>query len=337
MGGGNAETGTGAYIGANSVSDYESYKEQDTAVNNLSVLHFPIQTSRIKWDYTDEWKKIMVNAQMGTFFKKYWQMDEAEQRRQHQALYEKANLHSAFFGQAESEMQDPLDETKWRQLPTAVDPANSNCVLEYKTRAEGIQSQLIKCSRYLDKSNGNILLSDLFQQHYLLMRAREADGGEVDTTDWMTDYEMAGAFEKLMITFYQAYYGNSVTMYIEAGKNINPEMNAIMEFKRYPVPIAFGGGYICVYHHRFFADRVRAFGTNVHRFFMAIDWSDFMLGVVATNQRVTQTNDQDEIYRYTIKVNKLHCMHQSMTWTAILQDPNRHTMYRNFGGFTNDL
>jgi hypothetical protein len=338
-GGGNAEAGTGAYIGANSVSDWESYKEMDTAINNPSVLHFAIQTSRILWQYTDEWRRIMANALMGTFFTKYWQLSEAEQRRQHQALFEKANLHSAFFGQKESEMQDPLDETKWRQLPTAVDPANSNCILEYKTRAEGIKTQLVNCSRYLDKAGGNIDLSDLFARHYLLCRAKEADGGEVDTTDWMTDHERAGAFDELMIKFYQAFYKNTVTMYIQSGETINPEMNTIMGFKRYPVPVRFGGGFICVYHHKFFADRALAFGasTNVHRYFMSIDWSDYQYGILATNRRVTQTNDLDETYRYVINVNKLHTMHQSITWTSILEDPNRHLMYQNFAGFNDDI
>jgi hypothetical protein len=303
------------------------------------VLHFPIQTSRIKWDYTDDWLKIMTNANMGTFFKKYWQLDEAEQRRQHQALYEKSLLHSVFFGQRESENQDPLDETKWRQLPTAVDPANTNCIMEYKTRAEGIQTQLINCGRYFDKANGNITLSNLFENHYLLMRAREADGGSVDTTDWMTDHETAGKLDQLMIGFYNAFYQTTTVMYIKSGEAINPEINAMIGFKQYPVPMQYGGGFINVFHHRFFADRMRAFGgaANMHRFFLAVDWADFKFGVVATNQRITQTNDQDEIYRYVLKVNKLHAMHQSLTWTAILEDPNRHTMYRNFAGFEDDI
>lgn len=337
--GGAAVAGTGCYIGPNSVSDYESYKEQDTAINNSNVLHFATQTSRIKWDYTDEWLKIMKNAYMGTFFKKYWQLDEAEQRRQHQAIFDRTLLNAVFFGQKESELQDPLDETKWRQLPTAVDPANSNCIMEYKTRAEGVQTQLMNCGRFVDRAASTISLDNLFQNHYLLMRAREADtNADVNETDWMTDYETAGFFEVLMMTFYKTYYGNTTVVQIKAGDVLNPEVNALMEFKQYPVPMEFGGGYINVYHHKFFADRLRAFGSaNVHRFFMAIDWSDFMFGVIATNQRTTQTNEQDEIYRYTISVNKLHCMHQSITWTAILQDPNRHLMYRNFTGFDDDI
>lgn len=339
VGGGNAEASTGCYLGANSVSDYESYREQDTAINNSNVLHFPTQTSRIKWDYTDEWMKIMANAQMGTFFKKFWQLDVAEQRRQHQALFDKSLLNSVFFGQRESENQDPLDETKWRNLPTAVDPANSNCILEYKTRAEGIQTMLQNCSRYFDKASGTINLSDLFSNHYLLCRAREADtNAEVTSTDWLTDYETAGLFEQTMQAFYTDYYGTTSTIQIQPGSIINPEMDSVMSFKQYPIPVKFGGGYINVFHHNFFADRLRAFGgSNIQRFFIAVDWSDFQWGVIATNQRVTQTNEQDEIYRYVISVNKLHCMHQSVTWAAILQDPNRHSMFRNFASFTDNI
>lgn len=339
LAGGNAEAGTGCYLGANSVSDYESYKHMDVAVNNLSVLHYPIQTSRILWEYTDDWVKIMANTYNGTFFTRYWQMDEAEQRRQHQFIFEQANLQSAFFGQAEfTDLQDPLNETKWRQLPTARDPANTNNIMEYKTRAEGIKTQLVAQGRYIDKAGGNILLSDLFARHYLLCRAKEAEGGEVDTSDWMTDHESAGLFEQMMLAFYPAYYNNSVHVYIQAGDVLNPDMNTVMAFKRYPVPIKFGGGYICVYHHKFFADRMRAFGgVNAHRNFMSIDWSDYMFGVIATNSRTTKTNELDEIYRYVLKVNNKHCMHQSITWTSILQDPNRHLAYQNFAAFTDDI
>lgn len=341
--GGNAASFTAAYIGANSVSDWESYKEKDTAINSGSVLHYALQTSRLVWDYTDEWLKLLKNPLMGTYFQRYWQMDEARQRRQHQELFEKALLNSVMFGQRESEKQNPLTDD-WRDLPTVNDPANSNCILAYKTRAEGILTQLMNCSRMSDRANGNILLQDLFSVHYLLCRAREAEGGRVEETDWMTDFETAGQFERLMMEFYKLYYKNSTTVYIESGKVVNPEVNLIFGFKRYPLPIEYGGGAINVYHERFFDDRRRALGgigsgstSNVQRFFVGIDWSDFIYGVVETAQRMTETFEGDEMYRYIIKINKAHAMLSSITWTAMIQDPLRSYFYRNFAGFTDNI
>lgn len=329
--GGNAEAGAGCYIGANSVSDYEAYKEQDVAINPNSILNFPLQTSRIVWQYTDQYMKLLNNALMGSYFKHFWQLPEAEQRRQHQKWYEDQIMQSVFFGQRINEKQTPAT---YDQLPIVSDPANDNCPLEYKTNALGIQTQLTSCGRYLDMAGAALDLDDLFNRLYLIKRAREADSTDVTDIDVMCDRATAGVIQQVMCSFYQKYYKQVDTNYHRAGDVIDNSNNrkiSVFNYRQYDIPDEFGGFRLNVYTHNFFNDKVAAFGGNsVHRMLWVIDWSDFYMGVVATNQRVTQTNPDDELYRYRIKINAKHVMLNSMTWTACLEDPNRHLIVRNF-------
>jgi hypothetical protein len=332
-GGGNAEAGAGCYLGANSVSDYESYKEMDTAINNLSLLSFPMQTSRIMWEYTDQWLKMLNNPLMGTYFKKFWQLDEAEQRRQHQKLFDDSLMHSVFFGQKINEHQDALNDN-WQNLPLVVDPANSNCELEFKTNVEGIQTQLINCGRFLDMQGAALDFSDLFNRLYLIKRAREADSQNVEEIDIMTDRTTAGLIQKMMTDFYQKYYKQVDQNYHRAGDVVDESFNRkikVFNYRQYDIPQEFGGYRMNVFTHAYFDDRVSAFGGNsAHRMLWIIDWTDIFMGIVGTNQRMTQTNELDEVYRYVININKKHVMNSSIKWALIMQDPNRHLIVRNF-------
>lgn len=328
LAGGDAQAGTGCYIGANSVSDYESYKEQDTALNNLSVLNFAMQTSRIVWQYTDQWMKLLNNALMGSYFKTYHQLPEAEQRRQHQKWYDDQIMQSVFFGQRINELQTPAT---YDQLPVIEDPANENCPLEFKTNALGIQTQLVDCGRFVDRGGQPIDLADFFNRCYLIKRAREADSTDVTDIDVMTDRGTAGVFERAMIAFYQKYYKQTEVRFTEANAVVDENRKVVFKYKTYDLPPEFGGFRLNIFTHTFFDDRLAAFGGNsVQRMLWVIDWSDFYMGIVATNQRTTMTNPNDELYRFRIKINSKHVQMNSMTWAPIIEDPNRHLILRNF-------
>lgn len=329
--GGAAEAGTGATIGANSVSDYESYREKDTALNNLSLLNFPMQTSRIMWEYTDQWVKLLNNPLMGTYFKKYWQLPEAEQRRQHQKLFDQALLESVFFGQRINENQSAVGDA-YQDLPVVVDPANDNCELEYKTNAEGIQTQLINCGRFIDMAGGPLDLDDMFARLYTLKRAREADSNDVTDIDIMGDRHTAGNFEKIMADFLKKYYGFTWVDQVTNGKVMDQDRKQVVfNYRTWTLPQEFGGIRINFFTHPYFDDRLAAHSAAAsQRMIWIIDWTDIFMGIIKTNQRNTQTNEADEIYRYVIDINKKHVMNQSITWSLIMQDPNRHLIYRNF-------
>lgn len=331
LAGGAAEAGAGAHVGANSISDYESYREQDQAINNLSLLNFPMQTSRIKWEYTDQWLKFLNNPNMGSYFKKYWQLPEAEQRRQHQKIYDAALMESVFFGQRINENQSAVGDA-YQDLPTVIDPANENCELEYKTNVEGIQTQLVNCGRFIDKAGGPLDLDQLFAQLYLVKRAREADGGEVTDIDIMTDRFTAGNLEKALSDFLKKYYGLTVVDFVTNGKVLDQDRKlTVFNYRQWTLPQEFGGIRLNIFTQTYFDDRLGAFSANsAHRMLWVIDWTDIFMGIIKTNQRNTQTNEADEIYRYIISINKKHVMNQSITWSLIMQDPNRHLIVRNF-------
>src|ERR1041385_8155963 len=210
--GGAAVTGTIAYLGVNSVSDFESYGGQDNAENTNSLIHFFLQTSRLVHEYTDEYLKALNAALTSNFFKIFRQLPLAEQKRIQQAKYDRDMLNSSFYGQAIDENQSVETYTK---LPTVRDPANPNCVLEYKSNALGFSTLLSNCSRVLDHQGNALNLDTLFQTLYLVKRAREADGSTVDTVDCMTDRFTAGIIHDVMIAFYKAKYGVGLTRFYE--------------------------------------------------------------------------------------------------------------------------
>ena len=62
----------------------------------------------------------------------------------------------------------------------------------------------------------------------------------------------------------------------------------------------------------------------------AIDWEDFQLGILGTNQRQHVTNAADNLYNLTLKQNLTHYSLESITSCPILEDHNRHLIIKNF-------
>lgn len=338
LAGGDAPAGTGCYLGANSVSDYESYKEKDTALNPNSLLTFWPQTARYIWDYDDQWLKLLMNPNMGTYFKTFHNLPVAEQRRQTQKWYEDQIMQTVFFGQRINELQAVAT---YDSLPIVRDPANDNCPLEFKTNAIGIQQQLIDCGRYIDRAGNPIDLLDFFERLYLIKRARQADSNDVSGIDVMTDRYTAGLLEQSIGALLAKYYNQTNSFFMRLGEVVDMNRKRVWGYREYDLPDAFGGYQLRVFTHEFFNDKISAFngtstttgmaGTNnVHRMLWVIDWSDFYMGITGTNSRESRTNEADELYRYRIKINHKYVSMNSLTFVPVLEDPNRHLIYRNF-------
>jgi hypothetical protein len=336
--GGAAENGTIAYLGVNSVSDFESWGGQDVAENTNSLIHFWPQTSRIVHEYNDEYIKALDSALTSHYFKEFRQLPLAEQKRIQQAKYDRDMLNSAFFGQRINEKQTVEGYTG---LPLVVDPANPNCALEYKANALGFRTQLNDCTRVLNHQGNALNLNTLFENMYLLKRAREADGSTVDTLDIMTDRFTAGLIMKKMIAFYAAKYGTTTTRNYEPNQKLMFGNQVELTYTRYELPADYGGFYFAVFTHPFFDDKISAMQGAVKgstaasdrgRVLWLLDWSDIELGVAGTNSAVRRTNEADELYMYTIKRNIRHVTLNSMTWCPIIEDPNRHYIVENFSG-----
>lgn len=337
---GAAQAGAIAYLGVNSVSDFESWGGQDVAENTNSLIHFFLQTSRLVHEYTDEYLRALNDALTSNYFKIFRQLPLAEQKRIQQAKYDRDMLNAAFEGQQINENQTVEG---YRNLPQVVDPANPNCVLEYKSNALGFRTLLNNCGRILDHQNNQLNLDTLLQTLYLVMRAREADGTEVKVIDCMTDRFTAGMILDIMVQYYKQKYGVTTTRFYEPGKQLIFENQVELEYNLYQLPPEFGGYQLAVFTHKYFDDKIAASGgtisapgaasgANRQRRLWFLDWTDIELGVAGTNSAVRRTNEADQLYNYVIRINAKHITLNSMTWTPIIEDPNRHYIVENFDG-----
>lgn len=335
-GGGNAEAGTIAYLGVNSVSDFESWGGQDPAENNLSLIHYWMQRSRIVHEYTDEYLRAL-NAllnpdQTNSYVGNFTQQPLSVQKRIQRDKYDRDKLNSAFFGQVIDENQTTETYTK---LPKVIDPTQPGCVLEYKSNALGFKTQLNNCSRVLDHQGNPLNLDSLFSTLYLVKKARQADGSigidDEPVIDVMTDPTTAGQIRDLMISFYKAKFTANVDRWYEPNQELKFENQVMFKYNIYQIPDELGGFKMAVFSSEFFRDRLAAAaGVNRQRYIFILDWSDITLGIMDSNSVMRRTNEADQVFMYTPKVNIKHVSLDSEQWAPLIEDPNRHYVVENF-------
>ena len=326
--GGNAPTGSIGYIGANAVSDFESFKGQSPAENTNSLINFWWQTSRLTFEYNDEYLKALNATLTSQYFKQFRELPLAEQKRIQMADYERDCLNSFFFGQ---EINENQTVEGYQNLPQVVDPANPSCVLEYKAHAIGIRKQLANCSRVFDHQGNALNLDNLLATLYLVKRAREADGNTVDTIDIMTDRFTAGVLQDTFIAFYKAKYGVQTTRFYEPDQKLVFDNQVALKYNLYQLPPELGGYNLAVFTHQFFDDKLAAMsGVARGRVLWILDWTDVIYGVGATNSAMRRTNELDQLYNYTVNINVKHISNTSMTWAPIIEDTSRHYIVENF-------
>lgn len=324
-------TAGNAIVLANTVSDYESWCYQDTAENPMKLLTYWLQTTRETHEYSDEYLLALNAALTSNYFKDFRELPLAEQKRIQHVKYLRDWMNSVFYGQQINENQTV--ET-YAQLPTVVDPLNTSCVLEYKANALGFKTQLQNCLRYLDHQGNPLSLDNIAQVGYGLKRAREADGGSVDTIDVFTDRFTAGLILQIMTTFYKAKYGVQTERFYQPNEKLTFEGQTMLQYNKYELPSDLGGYNLAVFTHPYFDDKLAAFTpaqANRARTLWAIDWSDVEIGIAATNSANRQTNIADNLYNCVIKPNMHHFQLNSTTWTPIIEDPARHYIVDNFG------
>lgn len=338
--GGNAQTGTTCYLGANSVSDFESWGGQDNAENTSTILNFWPQTERLVHEYTDEYLRALnalTNADAtNAYAAVFKQLPLSEQKARQRAKHDAKVLNSAFYGQQINENQTV--ET-YQKLPSVVDPANPSCVLEYKAKCLGFRTQLANCNRILDSATSALSLDSLFSTLYLVKRAREADGSEVDTIDCLTDRWTAGMIRDIMIPYYKKRYGVDTTRFYNPKQSLSFEGQVVLNYATYELPEDLGGFTLAVFWHPFFNDKLSAMASQVSgnvaaanrgRSLWFLDWSDIEMGITGTNSAVRRTNEADQLYNYTIKINIKHVTLESTSFCPIIEDPNRHYLVENF-------
>ncbi len=323
-------------VGANSVSDYESWCYNEPAENNQKLLTFWIQTSRESQCYNDEYLKALNATYTSGYFKQFRELPLAEQNKLQRAQSEKKWLNSVFYGQRINENQLPDTYTS---LPQVVDPEDNACVYEYKANALGIRTQLGDCSRITDLAGAALDLDFLFETMYNLKRNREATGGSIDTIDAMTDRITADLIRQVMSRYYKAKYDVDTMRYYTPGQALKFENQVLFNYDVYQIPEL--GLNLAVFNDPYFNDFQEAFTdgtggtTNIRsrgRKLWLLDWSDIAIGLAGTNSvsRTYPDPNASKLYSCVMTPNTKHYELRSTKWTVMVEDPSRHAIIENF-------
>jgi len=357
------EIGSGlAQIGANNISDWEDWCNNQPSDFNQRIIVNWLQTSResrsVDQVYKDTLARVL-GGEVNEYAAKFKYLPLAEQNRQAAAHSDNAWLRSTFYGQSINENQtvegytnlpevyDPESGTSFGNYPGGQPTAGESCVMEYKANAIGIYTQLKEASRIADFAGGQLNLDTLMQHIYYLKRYRESDGDNIDVIDIMTDRYTA---DNLMVAFsryYQAKYGAQVNRFVDQGKKLEFNNQVLFNYNVYDLPEI--GVQIAVFHDPFFDDIISAAGQvsgvdtaggavtaadykSSRRCLYMLDWSDINIGIAGTNS-VTRKHpnvEAQEMYKCRMEANVREYQLKSTKWTTMLDRPQRHLIVENF-------
>ena len=339
---------------SNSVSDYEKYCAQGPAINPTNLIAYWAQTTRWTHKYSDEYLKALQAPLTSNWFKKFRELPLAQQRKQQEMRSERAFYNTVFYGDQINEKQ--TIET-YTSLPVVEDPetdSGTGCVIEYKANALGLRTQLAECSKVYggglasSGASGALNLDVLFETIYQLKRYREAQSGNVDTIDIMTDRFTAAQVRDVMIKYYKSKYSTDVNMFVSLGQKVlDMDDSVALEYNKYYLPDQ--GCYMAIFTDTYFDDRVSAFHNAATtgspaapatamtaalarargRTMWLIDWSDVALNLLGTKSVKRQTNVADDQYNCVIQPNVKHYVLNSKKFEVRIGDPNRHAIIEN--------
>lgn len=345
--------------GANSVNDYEEWCYNQPADLSQQLIVNWLQTTRESRIVDDQYKATLdsiMSGKVNPFLQKFVYQPIAEQNKRASQLSDEAWMRSLWYGQKINENQTP--ET-YMNLPEVLDPEGartgsasygSDCILEYKSNALGIHTQLSDANRIADLNGGTLNLDYLFEQLYLLKRHREADGDSISVIDVMTDRITANNIFTVMNGYYATKYNWDVTRNVAINEKVTHDGIMLFNYNKYDIPEV--GVQLAVFHDQFFDDLISATpntfsagdddtegtGDDVvgfksrSRALWLLDWSDIRVGIAGTNS-VTRRNPAPEVmdaYRCRMNAVIKEYSLRSTTWTTMLDRPQRHLIIQNF-------
>lgn len=320
-------------LGTNSVSDYESWCQNQPVENNTRLLSFWLQTSRFTRCWDDEYKKYLEYIMAGNvnpYLQKFKELPMSEQNRQMYAAYQRQMMNTFWYGDIINENQTP--ET-YRDLPKVNDPRGANSFLEYKADAIGVRAQLRGCNRLVDYTGAALNLNVLEEQLYALKRHREVDGGSVESIDVLTDRQTANRLKSLFADYYKARYGMAWERQFKPTEKIEFGQQTMWHYNSYEMDDA--QVMLNVIVDPFFSDHKAHFAPNMKtrgNALIAVDWNDVAMGIGGTNKRESKTPDleTDPDFKCVISANITHTEMESTKWGVIIEDPKRHLIVENF-------
>ena len=336
--------------GANSVNDYEEWCHNQPADLSQQLIVNWLQTTRESRIVDDQYKATLesiMSGKVNPFLQNFVYQPLAEQNKRASQLSDEAWMRSVWYGQRINENQTP--ET-YMNLPAVTDPEGartgsasygSDCVLEYKSNALGLHTQLKDANRIVDRQGDDLDLDYLFQQLYFLKRNREADGDSISVIDVMTDRITANNIFTVMNNYYKAKYGWDTVRNADIGQTIEHNGIMLFNYNKYDIPEV--GIQLAVFHDQYFDDLISATPTSDgsggnndfqsrSRTLWALDWSDIRVGVAGTNS-VTRKNPAPEVmdaYRCRMNAVIKEYSLRSTTWTTMIDRPQRHLIIQNF-------
>jgi hypothetical protein len=326
--------------GANSISDYESYCQNQPSDLNRRIIVNWLQTTRQSYCREQAYEEVLdqiLKGNVNDYLKGFKFQSIAEQQKQMRARYDLAAMNSAFFGQAID--VDNQTTANWRNLPKVYDLVSTDCPLAYKASALGIFTLLVDCNRVIDMQGNRLDLDDIFSRIYLLRRFREATGDRVPVIDSMTDRYTASYIFETMTKYYTAKYGVNITKFFQANQKITHDNWVLFTYDIYDVKEA--GCQWAVFVDDYFNDLVDAFGTQWVGWdagtrannLWFLDWSDISKGVSGSKSKDNQTprdNTDLALWQCVITPNVRKYQLKSETWTVMVDRPERHLIIHNF-------
>ncbi len=329
-----------AELGANSISNYESYCNNQPSDLAKNLIVNWLQTSRESYCREQSYEEVLdyiLKGKVNDYLKAFVYQSIAEQQKQMKAAYDKAWFNSVFFGQAID--VDNQTTGNWQNLPIVYDLVNTACPLAYKASALGIFTLLNACNRVVDLQGMELSLDQIFAALYYLRRNREATGDRVDTIDSMTDRYTYNAIFDSMSKYYNARYQVGTERFMKMSEKITFEGILLFTYDIYDIKDA--GVKWAVFNIDYFSDLVDATATAVVGWNFSwrcnnlwlIDWSDVDIGVAAQRQVMRKSPNPATdlaLWQCVIDPNVRSYDLRSKTWTVMVDRPNRHLIYHNF-------
>lgn len=329
---------TGGIIlcGTNSISDYESWCYNGAVDNPNNMIFYWLQTSRLAHVVSSEYLKAIQAPNMNDFFKVFNMLPYADQLVQQDKRFFEEWWMSVFKGKPINEFQDVNGWQGANKLPQVVDIDDSNCVLEYKANAEGIEYQLSKCSRTVDLAGAPLNFDTLSEMLYQLKRNREStsQSDSVGVIPMQTDRNTANKVKQIFAAYYKAKYGITYTQ--EIGKGPAEEFSRTSGLAVNTYDFDEAGVELDVVSDPFFHDLLLATPTahqNAVRYAWFLDYSDIDIGIAKTEQVTRKFPDPKAIpsdWKCVIALNEKTYKLKSQTWTTAVYRPERHLIVKNF-------
>lgn len=329
-----------AELGANSISNYESYCNNQPSDLAKNLIVNWLQTARESYCREQSYEEtldLILKGKVNDYLAGFVYQSIAEQQKQMKASYDRAWFNTVFFGQAID--VDNQTTNNWQQLPVVYDLVNTSCPLAYKASALGIFTLLAACNRVVDLQGMQLSLDQIFAALYYLRRNREATGDRVDTIDSMTDrYTYNNIFDS-MTKYYKGRYGWNTDRFAKIDEKITHDGILMFTYDIYDVKDA--GCKWAVFNIDYFSDLVDATATAVVGWNFStrcmnlwlIDWSDVNVGVASQRQVTRSTpnpNTDLALWQCVIDPNKRTYDLRSKMFTVMVDRPNRHLIYHNY-------